>query len=432
MLSATLPAVVAFRPPLMSARADRFWQQVVAVLGGTAVAQAIPLLGALLITRLVAPTEFGVFAAWLGAAHLAAVAATGRYEVALALEPDGEPRRLAMHATLTLLLAAGLPLAASVAAVVAAGWFDALPQPLLWLFVPVSLAIAANQCWQAWAAAEGRITELARLRVAQAAAVTVAQIGAGWLWPSAAALAAAQLFGLVATLGVANAAMPLREARGAPVGAGGMRDFWRRRRHFPLLSLPADGINTAAAQLPLLVIGARFGAEVAGYLALTLRVLAAPVALLGVSVLDVFKRRSAESWRAHGHCRDDFARTFRVLAIGSVSVGALLALTAEPLFALAFGEPWRAAGTIALWLLPMFALRFVASPLSYLFYVAGKQHVDLLWQTVLLAMTLATLSLPASADAALRAYSAGYSVMYGVYLWMSWRYSQGAARGAAG
>jgi O-antigen/teichoic acid export membrane protein len=91
----------------------------------------------------------------------------------------------------------------------------------------------------------------------------------------------------------------------------------------------------------------------------------------------------------------------------------------------AFGERWRLAGTMALWLLPLFALRFVASPLSYLFYVAGKQHVDLVWQGLLLVMTLATLWTPTNARGALMAYSASYSAMYCVYLFLSYRYSRG-------
>jgi O-antigen/teichoic acid export membrane protein len=403
---------------------DRFWHSVAAVLGGTAVAQAIPLLGSLLIARLYAPGDFGVFAAWLGLAHLAAVFATGRFENALALETDGAPRRLAMLATLVTITGAGLLLLP----VVVLSWFDrsAAFTPMLYvLFVPTALALAANHSWQTWAAADGRLRELTRMRITLAAAVTAAQIGAGLLWPDASALAAAQLGGLLLGLVAAARWLPLNPPPRTQWRAG-IVAFWSARRRFPLLSLPADGINSAAAQLPLLIVGVRFGAEAAGHLALTLRVLAAPIALLGSAVLDVFRRRSAASWRAHGHCREDFAMTLRVLSAGALVAAALLALSAEPLFALAFGERWRASGTMALWLLPLFALRFVASPLSYLFYVAGKQHVDLVWQCVLLAMTLATLWLPADTRTALLAYSAGYSVMYLVYLGLSWRYSQGA------
>ena len=56
---------------------------------------------------------------------------------------------------------------------------------------------------------------------------------------------------------------------------------------------------------------------------------------------------------------------------------------------------------------------------------AGKQHVDLAWQCALLATTLATLWLPATFGTALGAYSLGYSLLYVVYLGLSYRYSLG-------
>jgi len=92
---------------------------------------------------------------------------------------------------------------------------------------------------------------------------------------------------------------------------------------------------------------------------------------------------------------------------------------------LAFGERWRQAGIIAVWLMPMFALRFVASPLSYVFYVAGKQHIDLMWQVALLLVTVATLYFPANYAHAIQAYSAGYALLYVIYLALSWRFSKG-------
>ena len=411
----------------MKTAGDRFWRSVATVLRGTAVAQAIPLLGSLWIARLYAPAEFGVFATWLGAVYLAAVAVTGRFENALALEPDDGARRVAVLATLAVVAAAGVVLTAVVGVVALLGGLSGAPAALWCLFVPAALAVASAQTWQSWAAADGRLSELSRLRIGEAAAVTGTQILIGHWQASATALAAAQVLGLALSLAVAWWLLPLHQP---PLPAmaelrSGMRSFWSRRRRFLLLSLPADGINAAAAQLPLLIVGSRFGAEAAGFLALTLRVLAAPVGLLGSAVLDVFRRRSAASWREHGHCREDFMQTFKVLSLGSLAAATVLAFSAEPLFAWAFGERWRQAGTMALWLLPLFALRFVASPLSYLFYVAGKQHVDLVWQCGLLAMTVATLSLPAAPRETLLAYSLGYSAMYGVYLALSHRYSQG-------
>lgn len=402
-----------------------FWRSVASVLTGTAVAQAIPIAGSLIIARQYAPSEFGRFSTWLGLVLLAAVALTGRFETALALEPDGEPRRRAMVSTLlTAALATGLLAGATTIVVaISPAWIQYESTVLIAAFVPVALLIAIGQTWQSWAAAEGRYRDLSMMRIAEAGAITTFQIAFGAAFASADSLAIAHLIGVLVGLAVSARLLPIRWPAGNP--APMVREFWSRHRRFPLLSLPADVLNTASAQLPVLIVAGRFGAETAGLLALAMRTLGAPIGILGKSVLDVFKRHAATSYRERGECRADYLRTFKALATGSLAGAAVLALWSVPLFTLAFGEAWRGAGTMAAWLVPMFALRFVSSPLSYMVYIAEKQHLDLVWQVCLLGMTLVSLNLFSQQSAAIIAYSAGYSLLYIVYLMMSYRFSLG-------
>lgn len=410
----------------MSAAASGFWRSVLVVLTGSAAAQAIPLLGSLVIARLFSPAQYGQFATWLGVVAVGAVAITGRYEMALAIERDGEPRRVAARATLFVVVCGGMLLTAASVLVGTLALAGKVQPLLLWTVGPAAAVVAASQTWQSWAAADGNYRDLGVIRIVQAGAVTVAQIVAGLLDAPAWGLAFAHLGGMTVGVVLASRRLPLRRspapADGLPPGEAA---FLRRQRRFPLLALPADSVNTAAAQLPLVIVAHRFGADVAGLLALTLRIVGAPIGLLGASVLDVFRRRSAASWGERGECRAEYVTTFRVLAVGSGAVAVVLALVAEPAFALAFGDTWRMSGTMAAWLMPMFALRFVASPLSYMFYVAGRQNLDLAWQLALLATTLASLWLPRSPEATIQVYGAGYAVLYCIYLGLTYRLSKG-------
>ncbi len=69
-------------------------------------------------------------------------------------------------------------------------------------------------------------------------------------------------------------------------------------------------------------------------------------------------------------------------------------------------------------------LNFIASPLSYVFYVAGKQKIDLVWQVALFLMTLGVFLSPGTLHDSVRWYAIGYSLLYLVYLRMSWHCSQ--------
>ncbi len=405
-----------------------YWRSVLAVLSGTAMAQALPVLGSLIIARLYAPEDFGIYSAWLGAVSMVAIVLTGRFELALALEADGPPRKIAVFAALLTLLAAFALLCSALLLfwLLMPDFFTSTSLALAAAFAPTALLIASVQIWLSWAAAEGSYRTLSQLRIIQAGGITVLQLLAGIGFASAESLAAAHLLGLLLATLAALHQLPLPLP--APPRAPLVLAFWSKHRRFPLLALPADSLNMACAQLPLLIVASRFGAEFAGYLALTMRTLGVSFGLLGTAVLDVFKRQASNSYRENGDCKDDFVRTFRMLMLGSVLACSAIALVSEDLFALGFGERWRTAGLIALWMLPLYALRLVASPLSYTFYIAGKQHLDLVWQIGLLAMTLSTLYLPPSPAAALQLYSLGYSFMYVVYLILSYRFSLGVAR----
>jgi len=405
-----------------------FWRSVGLVLTGTVAAQSIPLLGSLVIARIYAPAEFGLFSAWLGMVMMAAVLVTGRCEMALAVEADGAPRRFAVAATFGTILLVSFFFALIAGGVyLASGLLENVQPAMVGLFVPAALLAGVTHTWQAWAAAEGNYRGLSWIRISQAFVVTVAQIIGGLISPTAAGMVIGHVLGTAAGIGFAMYLMPIN-----PLDIGArtefwtrLKAFWRNQRRFPMFALPADTINAASGQLPLLLIANRFGAEASGIFALTIRVLGAPIGLLGAAVLDVFKRSAASSYRDKGHCREEYRRTFWLLAAGGVILALGVIVIAESLFVVAFGEPWRQAGVIAIWLMPMFALRFVASPLSYVFYIAGKQQVDLVWQCALLAMTLASFMLTSSFEESVKLYAAGYSLLYVIYALLSYHYSKG-------
>ncbi len=162
----------------------------------------------------------------------------------------------------------------------------------------------------------------------------------------------------------------------------------------------------------------------AGLFALTQRVLSAPVALLAASVLEVFKRQSVIDFQAQGNCRDTYRYTFKVLVMLGLGPSLVLLLFSPQLFAWVFGENWRPAGELAQILAPLYFLNFIASPLSYVFFVAGKQKIDLVWQVALFCMTLCAFGGPATLQQSVTWYATGYSLLYVVYLFMSWQYSQ--------
>jgi len=414
--------------------ASSYWKKVLGVFSGMAVAQAIPLLGALLITRIYAPDSYGVFATWLGISQIVTVSITYRLEAAFGLEADGKPRAQLVATTVALVLLTGGALYVILAVLLVMGMgslWNTVPTALLWLLLPQSTGMALSLTWQSWAANNGEFKKLNLIRIGQAFLITGMQVATGLFYPDALSLALMQALGAWLSVLLCLKIMPLHDALPSDWMRAGqqlIRHYWRKYRRFPMLSLPADLINTAAAQLPVILIGSRFGAEIAGYYALAARMMGAPVSLLGGAVRDVFKRTASEEFRTLGHCRPIYLRTFWVLLTLSLIMVAVVILFAEPLFVWAFGVQWAQAGIMTSWLVPLYALGFMASPLSYTFYVAQKQNIDLLWQMGLCTIILSTLLMFESHRQTLLSYSAGYALMYGIYLFLSWRCCQHPAQ----
>ncbi len=397
------------------------------VLLGLVTAQGIALLGSLLVARIYVPTEFGLYSTWQAAVMMVALAITGRYEAAIVVVAEGVRRRQATQATLALVMGLGLLLALLAGLLLP---FVALPQRIVtwyvFLAIAASILAACIQIFQSWAAAEGRYDELSRFRVAQAVGIVVAQVTAGLISPTAPGL----MMGFILGQGV-GLVWTLRWHMWSSlcVGFHGMRwlraaAFYRRHYRFPVYSLPADLINLTAWQIPLFVISSRFGLEAAGLYAMAVRILGGPISLLSAAVLDVFKKTAAASYRDTGSCRADYFRALMILLPIGGMFWVSVQLLAEFFFGFAFGSSWMGAGTVAIWLAPMFALKFAASPLGFVLYIAGRQQVDLLWQVGLLVLTaMALFGLP-SFESAVRAFALGYAGLYVVYLVLSYRYSQ--------
>lgn len=64
---------------------SEFSRNVLTLMTGTTIAQAIPIAISPILTRIYTPEDFGVFALYMAIASIVAVVATGRYEMAIML-----------------------------------------------------------------------------------------------------------------------------------------------------------------------------------------------------------------------------------------------------------------------------------------------------------------------------------------------------------
>ena len=405
----------------MSIPRPEFWRNVATVMSGATGAQALTLLAAPLLTRLCTPAEMGTFSVWLGVITVASLVATLRVENAMVIDHEKGQQRLCFSvvAYFATLLALVLTFGSLCACVLGLPPLETVSWGQM-AMVGLATWITANvQTTLAYAASHRRFGTAARIKLLQAGTIAASQLALLYVGVDGAALLAGQLIGLAVGLLAGRLLLSPPRTRMRLLLDREQRDYLVKHQAFWRYSLPSSLLNTVVGQLPLFMIGIHHGALAAGLFALTQRVIAAPTALIATSILEVFKRQAVHEFESVGNCHEVYRSTFRALMLLALPPTLVLLLFSPELFGWLFGDNWRPAGELARILAPLCFLNFVASPLSYVFFVAGKQKMELFWQMALFVVTVAVFVTPLTLHQSLFAYVLGRSILYVVYLYMS-------------
>jgi O-antigen/teichoic acid export membrane protein len=392
---------------------------VITLITGTGLAQAIPIAISPILTRLYTPEEFGMFGMYLAIVSIFAVAATGRYELAILLPRNDKDAMniVALSASLSVLFSLFLLIVVVVFGENITLLFGE-PSLSAWLFwVPLSvLLVGVYQSLNYWSNRKGYYKRLAVSRTLQSVGASTTQVSAGYLNVGALGLIAGQVVAQI----VSSSILAHQITKGdnktlKQVSKKRMCVLAKKYNNFPKFLIAAHGFNTGSSQMPIMLLTAFFNSSVAGFYMLTQRVMGAPTTLIAGAIGDVFRQEASQAYRTTGNCRKTYTNTLKKLLLLSILPSVIFFFIAPGLFALIFGESWREAGVYAQILTPVFFLRFVTSPLSAMFMIAEKQKLDLVWQIGLFFLTVVSLVIGYHSDSvylAISLFSASYSFMF--------------------
>lgn len=353
----------------------------VATLGtGTLVAQAIPILASVLLTRLYEPVAFGGLGFFLSMIAILGVLANGKYEFAILLPERDED---AFH--IVCLCVSLIAVSASALLILFMFFQDVLGRlfHVSWTgmlpLIAVGVFLAGLfRTLNLWFNRKTRYRVMAVSRMLQTGGTAVSAIilgMGGWM-------KGGLILGVLVGYGMAAGFLLLmfviedaRYLRGIRVNA--VLAQARGHADFPRFMILSSFMEITAIQLPLLLFPTLFGPVAAGYFALSHRVTRAPLGLIVRAVGDVFRQRASRAFASTEGCSRLFRTTAFTLTAMAIPLFVTLCIVSPSLFAFVFGESWRAAGEYTRILAFAYGLQFVANPLSSLFQIAGKQKNDL-------------------------------------------------------
>ena len=412
-------------------------KNVLTLVTGTALAQAIPLALSPILTRIYSPSDFGILATYMSLVALGAVVTSLRYDQAIII-----PERDEDSANVTV-LAILISLVTSIILLLVVIFFRETISSLLledpeeratlakwFFFVPLSVFLMGLfNAISFWLNRKKVFRAMATSKVVYTSGMSAFQIAVGLIKKSPVGLLIGFIFGrLFSVLYLLHKINKDRNPAFSQISRTQMLHLLKRYKRFPYFSLPGSFLNVASNQLPILIIGKYFGGVILGNYSLMERVLNAPISLLGRSVLDVFKQKASEDYIKYGNCKKIYLKTFKTLVALSILPTIVLFTLSPLIFGFVFGKEWVIAGEFAQILSILFFFRFTASPLSYMFFIAEKQHQDMIWQIGLLLVTVASFFTGIYYDnikLALICFTASYSMMYVINLFMTYSLAKG-------
>ena len=357
---------------------------------GTATAQIIPLAISPILTRIYQPEDFGVFALYFAIVSISGSIVTLRYEMAISL-PETQEKALAVSA-LSAILCVILSLV-SAAVIITTGsnlisFFEIEEFSTYLYFVPVGIALIGFTNTMTYLNLRyGAYRNVATSNLIRAISSGAFHIGIGLSKSGPLGLILGSIAGGVTAILTLYSSVRRKGHKWLEIKTADLTSVAIAYRDFPKYSMWAALANSASTHAVNILISVYASFASLGFYSLVTRTLGAPSATIGLSFGQVFQQQASELLRAKGQITPLFDNTLLKLVSLSVAGFGFLFFVIEDVFAWVFGETWRSAGELARIMIPAFAIRFVASPLSVVNSVHLENSLGLISNIVLLVLS---------------------------------------------
>jgi len=359
------------------------------ILLGSVIGQGAVLLVSPALTRLYTPADFGALAIVTAVSAVLGNLVTLSWERAVVVPANEDEAKdvVALGLISVLVLSLGLGAAAYF---LQHGLAELLSSSIFidfWWLVPATVAaIGVYSIASSWLVRRQLYTGLAVRNAVQGLSQAVSSVALG--------LIGLAPLGLVSSVGVGRVAgligmfRPRHRLRGQRESK--LRATAGLYKKFPLVNTWSRILNSLGLQLPVILIVGLFGSLEAGLYALSLRVLASPVAIVADAVSQYFEGSFALKYRTaeHGLVATISQLSRRLALVGALPVLVILS-TGPWLFGFVFGEEWATAGFYAQLLVLSYYAQFIVSPVSRALVILGRQTTQLAWDASRLIATAA-------------------------------------------
>ncbi len=407
---------------------SEFNKNVLTLLTGTTIAQAIPIAISPILTRIYTPDDFGILILFTAISSIFASISNGRYELAIML-PKKEEEAINIFA-LGFIINSILSLSLLIIVIVFNTFFTKLlnnDSISIWLYlIPLSVFIIG--LFNILVHFNNRLKSyknMATASVIKSIVLAVIQISVGLFKGGVSGLISGQII----SQAIENIQLfkdTLKNKKLLPhVNRLKIIALAKKYINFPKYSLWGILANSLSHHLTKILIPSLFSLATLGLYSLVQRVLGLPSALIGESIGKVYFQEASKEKQMTGKALKTFKSTFLKLLLIAIPSFGLIFFVSKDLFAFVFGEEWRIAGVYAQITTPFFFVKFISSSLSGTLTVFEKQKSELVINLLLISGSVGIIWMFKDFISFLQVFSIVLSIFYGIFIIYYYKLSKG-------
>ncbi|MGI9291190.1 MAG: oligosaccharide flippase family protein [Gammaproteobacteria bacterium] len=373
-----------------------FIRNVLTVIAGTTVSQAIQIASIPILARLFSPEHFGALAAYSATVMILAVVANLSYQAAIVLPKRNESAFIMLICCLciSLFISSLTGLGLSLMHLQLADWLENPGLSDWWWLIPFGmLARAWFTAFTLWNTRQKTFANTAKGNVTIRLTAAATQLGMTTIYLSGFGLIVGRLSGSVAGL------FYLASRSRLTIHRKYFRHFSLRRavtllhrfRRFPQFDLFSGTIATISRNLPVILLTYFFSPAVVGFFFVAYRIVASPLQIGATSVTQVFFQRAVTAKKS-GELPAITIKVFERLMVIFFTPLALLCIAAPELTLLALGEEWTQSSVYLRWLCIWLFFSSFTSPVHRLFAILEKQNELAMLNALIFTVSVITLS----------------------------------------
>jgi len=401
---------------------SEFSKNVLTLMTGTTIAQAIPIAISPILTRLYTPEDFGVVALFVAITTIVGSLSTGSYELAIILPKKDEEaiNIFALGLIITLSLSFLLLIIVSV-------FNEYLTQLLgnkeigFWLyFIPLTVFFTGLfNVLKYFNTRQKNYKDISNVTIVKSTILATLQLSIGLIKQGATGLISAQIISnMFANMKLLKNILKDKKLI-SKVSKVKIIAVAKKYKKFPKFSLPSTILNVFSYQILTILLGVFFNTAVVGYYFLANKLIRMPIGVIGGSIGQVFYQELTMVKNDKKAVQALTLKTLKKLFLIGIIPFSIIMIFGDYIFLVAFGEKWVIAGEYAQMLALWMMLIFLFSPLSNLCFIFGKQKETFYFNLMTLSANIIIIIIGATIFNSASSTIALLGVV-GILFWIYW------------